>query len=172
MMSGRNKDARNALKARQKMGQISSNSKNKFIALSKLLQEHRSKKILIFSQSTETVERIGFDFMIPFLTYETDTAERKEILRKFKDGSYSKLVASSVLDEGIDVPDASIGIILTGTSQPRQFIQRLGRILRPYFDEETEQMKQAIMYEIVCKGTAEVSQSRKRKENISKKRGE
>jgi superfamily II DNA or RNA helicase len=82
MMSGRNKDARNALKARQRMGKISSNSTNKFIALAKLLREHRNKKVLIFSQSTETVERIGFEFFVPFITYETDTSERKEFVKE------------------------------------------------------------------------------------------
>lgn len=171
MMSGSNKDARDALKARQTMNKISGNSVSKLIKLAELLELHKNQKVIIFSQSTEMVETISFQFLIPCITYETSSQERKEILRKFKDGSYTKIVASSVLDEGIDVPDAAVGIILTGTAQPRQFIQRLGRILRPYYDLETDSMKKALMYEIVCRGTNEVSHARKRKENISKVRG-
>ncbi len=171
MMSGANKEARDALKARQIMNKISGNSVSKIIKLAELLELHKNQKVIIFSQSTEMVETISFQFLIPCITYETEPQERKDILRKFKDGSYTKIVASSVLDEGIDVPDAAVGIILTGTAQPRQFIQRLGRILRPYYDLETDTMKKAMMYEIVCRGTNEVSHAKKRKENISKVRG-
>ncbi len=171
MMSGSNKEARDALKARQIMNKISGNSVSKLIKLAELLEFHKNQKVIIFSQSTEMVETISFQFLIPCITYETPSEERKEILRKFKDGTYTKIVASSVLDEGVDVPDAAVGIILTGTAQPRQFIQRLGRILRPYYDLETDSMKKAMMYEIVCRGTNEVSHAKKRKENISKVRG-
>ena len=170
-MSGRNKEARDALKARQMMNKISANSQSKLKKLSELLEQHKNQKVIIFSQSTEMVERISFLFLIPCITYETQSHERKEILRKFKDGTYTKIVASSVLDEGIDVPDAAVGIILTGTAQPRQFIQRLGRILRPYYDLDTDSMKKATMYEIVCRGTNEVSHAKKRKEKLSKSRG-
>jgi len=41
------------------------------------------------------------------------------------------LVTSQVLDEGIDVPAANVGIILSGVPRKRQYAQRLGRILRP-----------------------------------------
>jgi DNA or RNA helicases of superfamily II len=60
------------------------------------------------------------------------------------------------LDEGIDVPDASIGIVLGGYGTKRQFIQRLGRILRK------TQGKKAILIEIISRNTVDHKLSRRR----------
>ncbi len=54
----------------------------------------------------------------------------KNTLERFRDGEIRILIACKAVDEGIDVPDASVGIILSGTSAQRQRIQRLGRIIR------------------------------------------
>jgi superfamily II DNA or RNA helicase len=74
-------------------------------------------------------------------------------------GRYRLIVTSKVLDEGVDAPEASIGIILSGSGSRREFIQRLGRILRP-------KKKAAILYEIVSKRTTEVGTARRRKEGV------
>ena len=66
-------------------------------------------------------------------------------------------MSSQVLDEGINVPEANIGIILSGTGSSREFIQRLGRILRP------AENKKAQLYELVTKNTMEVKTSYRRK---------
>jgi superfamily II DNA or RNA helicase len=66
-------------------------------------------------------------------------------------------VATSILDEGVDVPDASIGIVVSGTGQGRQFVQRLGRILRP------TPGKEARLYEIVTRDTLEERTAKRRK---------
>jgi len=69
------------------------------------------------------------------------------------------LVTSQVLDEGIDVPAANVGIILSGSASKRQYAQRLGRILRP-----TDDRQPARLYEIITEDTMEtyVSQRRRR----------
>lgn len=54
----------------------------------------------------------------------------KNTLERFKNGECRILLACKSMDEGIDVPDASIGIILSGTGAQRQRTQRLGRIIR------------------------------------------
>ncbi|HBA50306.1 MAG TPA: helicase [Lachnospiraceae bacterium] len=54
----------------------------------------------------------------------------KNVLERFRDGELRILIACKAVDEGLDVPDASVGIILSGTSTQRQRVQRLGRILR------------------------------------------
>lgn len=65
----------------------------------------------------------------PF-TSDESSSKRKEILRMFKDGEVSALIAMKCLDEGIDVPACSTAYILASSRNPRQFIQRRGRILR------------------------------------------
>ncbi len=67
-------------------------------------------------------------------------------------------MTSKVLDEGVDVPDANIGVILSGSGSRREFVQRLGRILRKKGD------KKAVLYEIVSQGTMEEGSSRRRHE--------
>jgi DNA phosphorothioation system restriction enzyme len=67
-------------------------------------------------------------------TYTTDTSleEREDLRRQFESGELQGLVAIRCLDEGIDIPAIKTAIILASTSNPRQFIQRRGRILRPH----------------------------------------
>lgn len=54
----------------------------------------------------------------------------KNVLDRFRQGEIRILISCKALDEGVDVPDASVGVILSGTSGHRQRIQRLGRIIR------------------------------------------
>lgn len=63
-------------------------------------------------------------------TAETPADERRELLRAFADGLIQVLVAIRCLDEGVDVPSTRVAIILSSSSNPRQFIQRRGRVLR------------------------------------------
>jgi DNA phosphorothioation system restriction enzyme len=67
-------------------------------------------------------------------TYTTDNsvAEREKLREQFERGELQGLVAIRCLDEGIDIPAIKTAIILASSSNPRQFIQRRGRILRPY----------------------------------------
>lgn len=67
-------------------------------------------------------------------TYTTDTSleERERLRRQFELGELQGLVAIRCLDEGIDIPTIKTAIILASSSNPRQFIQRRGRILRPH----------------------------------------
>jgi len=67
-------------------------------------------------------------------------------------------VSSQVLDEGIDVPDANVGVIMSGSGSAREYIQRLGRILRP-----SKGKKEAVLYELISRGTGEVNTARRRK---------
>jgi len=83
---------------------------------------------------------------------------RKEFLRLFRENKLSKLVAAEALDEGIDIPGASVGIIVSGRASNRQYVQRIGRLLRP------KGGKKAIIYELVTEGTIEEKVSRVRKQ--------
>lgn len=65
----------------------------------------------------------------PF-TSEENRWQRREILRQFKDGETEAMVAIRCLDEGIDVPACRTAYLLASSRNPRQFVQRRGRILR------------------------------------------
>lgn len=56
--------------------------------------------------------------------------EREEILDNLRSGRLDAIVAIRCLDEGIDVPDARLGFLLASSNNPRQFVQRRGRLLR------------------------------------------
>jgi superfamily II DNA or RNA helicase len=125
--------------------------------LSEILKRHNGGRIFIFTEHNKLVHRISSQFLIPSITYRTPGKERNEILDRFRSGIYRAVVTSKVLDEGIDVPDADVGIILSGTGSQRAFIQRLGRILRK------KEGKEAVLYEIVSSETSEVNTARRRK---------
>jgi superfamily II DNA or RNA helicase len=76
---------------------------------------------------------VGNELHLSGHTYvsETQRTERKVLLRRFGSGDDLRtLIAMRCLDEGVDVPDARIGYLLASSSNPRQFIQRRGRLLR------------------------------------------
>jgi len=56
--------------------------------------------------------------------------ERQHLIKCFKDGQYQVLVAITCLDEGIDIPSASTAIIMSSSTNPREYIQRIGRVIR------------------------------------------
>ena len=163
MITGRDPRARDALLARNRALKVALNSQEKIKALSKLLEANKNEKVLIFTLHTELVYAISRRFLIPAITYLTPKTERREILENFRKGNYNTIVTSQVLDEGIDVPDATIGYILSGTGSTRAYIQRLGRLLRKV------EGKKARLVEIVSKETMEVGMSRRRTQKTEEK---
>ena len=156
MLTGRDPYARKALLARNKALKIALNSNEKIRVLGNYLESNIGEKTIIFTLHNDLVYMISRKFLIPAITYQTPKNERREILEKFKKGIYNTLVTSQVLDEGIDVPDATIGYIVSGTGSSREYIQRLGRLLRKI------EGKKARLYEIISKETVEVRISNKR----------
>ena len=157
MMSGRNPVARQALLARNRANFVALNSKAKLEELKEILAENGGVKTIIFTQHNSMVYGISDRFLIPFITHKTHKEERQDVLQGFKDGRYTAIVTSKVLDEGVDVPDAELGIILSGTGSAREFIQRLGRLLRPGKTGESKEGKEkkARLIEIVSAETRE-----------------
>jgi superfamily II DNA or RNA helicase len=164
MMSGRSSIARQAVLARNKAMDVALNSHSKIEELKEILSENKGKKTIIFTQHNKLVYNISDQFLIPFITYKSSKAERQDALQGFKDGRYTALVTSKVLDEGVDVPDAEIGVIVSGTGSSREFIQRLGRLLRPKPNSETK----AKLIEIISSDTREMGTSAKRKKAFRK----
>jgi superfamily II DNA or RNA helicase len=156
MRTGRDPRAREALLSRNRALKLALNSQEKINALGKQLEANKNEKTLIFTLHTDLVYAISHQFLIPAITYLTPKKERREILENFRKGTYNTIVTSQVLDEGIDVPDATVGYILSGTGSTRAYIQRLGRLLRKV------EGKKARLVEIISKETMEVRMSRRR----------
>lgn len=161
MKSGRDPEARKALLARNAARDLAFNSDSKIEKLREILEQHRDDRIFIFTEHNRLVHRISNSFFIPAITYRTPSKERSSILEKFREGRYRAVVTSKVLDEGIDVPEANIGIIASGTGSKRAYVQRLGRILRQ------KEGKEAVLYEIIAEETTETGTAKRRKEAVS-----
>jgi superfamily II DNA or RNA helicase len=156
MTTGRDPKAREALLARNRATRVAVNSEAKLKVLSQQLETYKNEKILIFTLYNDLVYRISLRFLIPAITCQTSREERREILSNFGSGKYPVVVTSQVLDEGVDVPDASVGLVLGGTGSNREYVQRLGRLLRK------KEGKLARLIEIISKETMEVGTSRRR----------
>lgn len=154
--SGSDPAARQAMRAHHQARMIALNAEAKMGVVADLLAKHRGDKVLVFSEYNVLVDKISRTFALPSITYRTAADERKGILQAFRGGAYSKLVAGRVLNEGVDVPDANVAIVVSGNSTAREHIQRLGRVIRPKASE-------AVLYELVTRYTSEVNASRKRR---------
>ncbi len=157
MRSGRDPEARRALLARNRAMDLAMNSSAKLDYLKRIFQSYPDEKALVFTRHNKLVYRISKEMLIPAITHQTPSREREQTLDRFKSGVYRRIVTSQVLDEGVDVPDASLAVVLSGTGSSRQFIQRLGRVLRK------GEGKHARLVELVSRGTAETRVSRRRR---------
>jgi superfamily II DNA or RNA helicase len=132
---------------------------SKLKKLEELLGQHQADRCIIFTADNATVYQIARQFLVPPITHQTKAKERKQILERFHKGDYTVVVTSQVLNEGVDVPAANVGIVLSGTATIRESVQRLGRLLRK------QAGKQAILYEIVARDTAEEYSSERRRQH-------
>ena len=137
----------------------------KLEALEGLLGLHREDRTLVFTQDNATAYGISRRFLVPAITHQTKVRERSEILGRFSKGEYRVVVTSKVLNEGVDVPEANVAVVISGSGSVREHVQRLGRILRRSAE------KRAILYELVSKGTSETATSERRREHAAYRRG-
>jgi len=174
--SGTDPRAREALLAKQRAREVMMNADRKVDRLAAILDRHREDRVIVFTAHTDLVYRLSERFLIPAITHETGASERREILERFRTGEYSRVVTANVLDEGVDVPDANVAVVLSGSGSEREFTQRLGRILRPKAggvsgpaDPEAREATtsppggRALLYEIVSEETAEERVARRRR---------
>lgn len=148
-----------ALEIHSEMMKVLSMSRSKIETVKEIVERELSegKKIIIFAHYVALAEEIAKETGAYLLTGELEEARRRTILDQFKKASSGALVVTTVGDEGLDIPDASVGILVAGTGSRRQFVQRLGRLLRP------QPGKEAVLYEIVVRGSSEELQARRRK---------
>lgn len=158
-VSSRSTEGRQAMKAFQEARRLALSAPSKLRGLEGLLRRHKNDRTILFTNDNNTVYRISRRFLLPAITHQTDAKERKELLDRFNDGTYPCLVTSRVLNEGVNIPEANVAIVLSGTGSVREHVQRLGRILRQAPN------KRAILYEIISSDTVEQYVSERRREH-------
>jgi len=153
-------DAIQAIRIHKEMTKLIQHSEAKLREAEKIIRNELAKgsKIIVFTQYKSQAEEIAKRVGGLLLHGGLDKARRARVLEEFRASPSGVLVVTTVGDEGIDIPDANVGVLLSGTGSQRQFIQRLGRLLRPKNGANT-----ARLYEIVAAGTSEEYQARKRR---------
>lgn len=147
---------REALDAWKDYRSLIAYSEGKRVALRKLLAKHRGERTLVFTADVATAYQIARELLVMPITHEINRAERAQVIEKFRTGESSVLVSAQVLDEGFDVPDADVAIIVGGSSSMRRQVQRIGRVLRPRVG------KKAVIYELAVLETTEIDYVRRR----------
>ena len=149
--------ARRAKVAELKLKEIVHQAQGKLAALDGLLREHRDQQMLIFTAHNRFAYKIARRHLLPVITHQTAAAERKAILEGFQNGLYRAIVTSKVLNEGVDVPEAKVAVVLGGSASAREYIQRLGRVLRKRGSAK------AILYEVIARKTVDENIARRRR---------
>lgn len=130
-------------------------------AVGELLARHAAGRVLVFTADNATAYAVARRHLIMPITCDISRAERAAALDRFRRGALRALVSARVLNEGIDVPDAEVAIVVGGSQGEREHVQRIGRLLRP------REGKAAVVYELVMRGTSEVLQARRRRAGLA-----
>jgi len=132
-----------------------SNIEDKKVKAKKIIGLCKNQRVLIFSEGIEGINAVyeylkAKDISCGIYHSQIDSQQRQLMLQQWRMGQIQVLCAVKCLDEGIDVPDCRIGIIIaTGTSS-KQLIQRVGRIIRKRPDGS-----KGLLFIVYCPGTIE-----------------
>ncbi len=143
-----------------KRQEIVRNAELKFVALEQILNAIPALEHCFIYCSPEQIDRVqdilNSKHIIQHKFTESEgtlpqerygnKSERDHLLDQFARGVFQILVAIRCLDEGVDIPQAKIGIILASTGNPRQYIQRRGRLLRQYPGKDKAQIYDLLVF--------------------------
>jgi superfamily II DNA or RNA helicase len=159
--AGRTDEGRRALAAWRNTRRLLAFPEAKRHMLSTLLARHRDSRVIVFTADNATAYAISRQHLVMPLTCHIDRKERDRALDLFRQGRLRALVSAQVLNEGLDVPDAEVGIVVAGSGGEREHVQRVGRVLRP------RPGKRALVYELVVRATGEEAQARRRRRALA-----
>jgi DNA excision repair protein ERCC-3 len=141
---------------------IASKNPAKIPEIESLLEKHEGDKTIIFCDWIEQGEKLADEFNLPFISGETDFDEREEFFEKFRNDEIKTIIVSRIGDEGLDLPDAEVGIIASGQGgSRRQATQRAGRVMRPFGDAQ--------VYIVATKGSNEEDFVKRQVEHLKEK---
>ncbi|MCT1663288.1 DNA repair helicase XPB [Corynebacterium sanguinis] len=137
---------------------IAATSRGKDAVVDILLARHQGEQVLIIGAYVEQLEGIAARTNAPLVHGTTSTKKREEAFDAFRSGEISTLVVSKVANFSIDLPEAAVGIQVSGTFGSRQEeAQRLGRLLRPKADGGG-----ALFYTVVARDTLDAEYAMRR----------
>ena len=159
MLSSRSAEGRRAMQGYRRQRELAFCAPAKVAVVESLLNEHKNDRVILFTQDNATCYALSRRFLIPAITHQTKVKERSAILKGLAAGTYGAVVTSRVLNEGVDVPDANVAIVVSGSGSVREHVQRLGRVLRK------KEGKHARLYELVTRATNETYTSERRRDH-------
>jgi superfamily II DNA or RNA helicase len=160
-VAGRTDEGRRAIAAWHRSRQLTAFPAAKRAMIGQLLQRHRDARTIVFTADNATAYAISREHLVMPLTCDIGRKERERALSLFREGKLRALVSAQVLNEGLDVPDAEVGIVVAGSRGAREHVQRVGRVLRP------RPGKRATVYELVVRATGEVTAARRRRNALA-----
>lgn len=155
--SGRDPEARKAQKAYYLRKSVEDRAEEKLRVLEDIFRLHSREKTIVFAGSNRMAMDVSLRFLVPTLLSHSRKKERLAVLEGFAASRFPVVVANRVLDEGVDVPEAKVAVVIGGQASTRQAKQRLGRVLRK------SGRSRAVLYEVVCEDTREEQRSRQRR---------
>ena len=144
-------DGRDALAGWREARALIAYPAGKRAELRSLLARHADRRTLVFTSDNASAYAIARELLVMPITHEIRRDERARMLDRVRAGELRVLVSAKVLDEGLDVPDAEIAIVVGGTGSSRAHAQRVGRVLRP------GPGKRARVYELAVAATSEIA---------------
>jgi superfamily II DNA or RNA helicase len=141
-----------AMSQRKKLLSQISDKKEK---IAEIIQRHPDERVILFAESVDALEDLKEFLREKGITAETfhskvETWRRMEILESWG-RNFDVLLSCRALEEGLDVKEVAVGVLVTSGKSRRQFIQRIGRIIRPV------EGKVATFYVVYCPQTFEES---------------
>lgn len=148
---------RDVLAAMQRAGSLAAFPAAKRRTVQALLARHRGDRTLLFTASADHAYTVAEEALIPVITADVPRRDREAILAAFRERRVRAICSARVLNEGVDVPEANVAVIVAGTLGAREHVQRIGRILRP------AEGKRAVAYDLVTLDTVDEARARARR---------
>ena len=141
-------------------------SRAKLLALQKVRLETTNVQLLSFAetepaaQAAAEILSVTPKFVVEFISGALSKSKRKQLLEEFRTSRIAGLIGPKLLDEGVNLPEADLGIVLAKSSSSVQLSQRLGRVLR-----RKKSRRDAVFLTLFARGTYEDPYTKVRSED-------